>query len=106
MHNSTTTASARRRLHHLQAHLRPHATAASPTSNKLLAGLRVIELATVIAAPCACALLADMGAEVVRIDLDRLVSSLKIEDLHDFLNRLLKCEVLIDLTELSGANET
>ena len=68
MHNSTTTASARRRLHHLQAHLRPHTTAASPTSNKLLAGLRVIELATVIAAPCACALLADMGAEVIKIE--------------------------------------
>ena len=69
MHNNcTTTASTRRRLHHLQAHLRPHATAASPTSNKLLAGLRVIELATVIAAPCACALLADMGAEVIKIE--------------------------------------
>ena len=34
----------------------------------MLDGLRVVELATVIAAPCACALLCDHGAEVIKIE--------------------------------------
>ena len=35
---------------------------------KILRGLRVVELATVIAAPCACALLCDFGAEVIKME--------------------------------------
>ena len=37
-------------------------------AKRMLDGLRVVELATVIAAPCACALLCDHGAEVIKIE--------------------------------------
>ena len=37
-------------------------------NDRLLAGLRVVELATVMAAPGACAILADFGAEVIKVE--------------------------------------
>ncbi len=63
-----------------RAHLKQQFTAASYNGSgmddrnntdrqiKLLNGIRVIELATVIAAPSACALLCDHGAEVIKIE--------------------------------------
>ncbi|MGH3976765.1 MAG: CoA transferase, partial [Pseudonocardiaceae bacterium] len=40
----------------------------SPTPTGPLAGLRVLELAGIGPAPYACLLLAELGAEVIRID--------------------------------------
>jgi crotonobetainyl-CoA:carnitine CoA-transferase CaiB-like acyl-CoA transferase len=44
----------------------PNPTAAS--SAAILHGITVVELATVIAAPAACALLCDMGATVIKVE--------------------------------------
>jgi cinnamoyl-CoA:phenyllactate CoA-transferase len=61
-----------RRLYQLQAHLTSSPTKATVVATtirkKLLSGIRVVELATVIAAPCACALLCDHGAEVIKVE--------------------------------------
>ncbi len=35
---------------------------------KLLDGIRIVELATFVAAPSACRVMADMGAEVIKVE--------------------------------------
>eukprot|EP01048_Picozoa_sp_COSAG05_P029043 COSAG05_NODE_9342_length_630_cov_1.259887_1_plen_152_part_10 len=44
------------------------AVAASAGADGVLKGVRVVELSMVLAAPMACAMLADMGAEVVKVE--------------------------------------
>ena len=67
--STTNTSTTRRRLQMLQSHVTfSPSSKPSPPRRKLLAGIRVVELATVIAAPCACALLSDHGATVIKIE--------------------------------------
>ena len=40
-----------------------------PSTPQLLENVRIIELATVIAAPSACAILSDHGANVIKIEI-------------------------------------
>ena len=47
---------------------RPDSGAAAAAGTGVLAGIRVIELATYIAGPGACGLLADWGAEVIKVE--------------------------------------
>ena len=44
------------------------AGASAPGGGRILEGVTVIELATVVAAPSACALLADFGATVIKVE--------------------------------------
>ena len=65
--------SADARLARLAGHLRPAPTAATAAiaaaaDTRVLAGIRVVELATIIAAPACAAVMADMGAEVIKIE--------------------------------------
>lgn len=60
-----------RRLQRLRQHLCSSSSddgGAQPANDEqLLAGVRVVELATVIAAPSACAIMADHGADIIKV---------------------------------------
>ena len=56
-----------KRLRGLATHLAPTAAAADG-ADQPLAGVTVVEMAMVIAAPQACALMADMGARVIKVE--------------------------------------
>jgi crotonobetainyl-CoA:carnitine CoA-transferase CaiB-like acyl-CoA transferase len=47
----------------------PTTTAPTPTAQGPLAGIRILDMATVIAAPFSASLCADLGAEVLKLEL-------------------------------------
>src|SRR5688572_13754361 len=63
----------------------PSPSSATPRSGPL-AGVRILDMATVVAAPFACTLCADLGAEVVKLELpdgsDSLRSLAPVKDQH------------------------
>eukprot|EP01064_Diplonema_japonicum_P009850 TRINITY_DN17284_c0_g1_i2.p1 TRINITY_DN17284_c0_g1~~TRINITY_DN17284_c0_g1_i2.p1 ORF type:complete len:436 (+),score=49.77 TRINITY_DN17284_c0_g1_i2:60-1310(+) len=55
-----------KRLKTLETHV--NSSAPSPSPKGMLQGLRVVELATVVAAPACAALMCDMGADVIKVE--------------------------------------
>ncbi|NBM14723.1 CaiB/BaiF CoA-transferase family protein [Streptomyces sp. GC420] len=76
------------------------ADAAAPRGAGPLTGVRVVELAGIGPGPFAAMLLADMGADVVRVDRPE-PSPLGISPAHDLTNRN-KRSVLVDLKSADG----
>jgi crotonobetainyl-CoA:carnitine CoA-transferase CaiB-like acyl-CoA transferase len=80
--------------------IRSHLTSGEDNS-KLLQGIRVVELATVIAAPACTALLADLGADVIKIERPGGDTWRSAQSMFEQDNRG-KRSVCIDLTKLEG----
>lgn len=80
----------------------PRRSGAAPTT-AALAGVRVLDLSRVVAAPTAAKLLAQFGADVIKIDADPAVgrASFREPALHEHLNRG-KQTIIVDLTSDEG----
>jgi len=81
--------------------LEPAPVSAAEASG-VLKGIRVVELATVVAAPTACALLADMGAEVVKIEAPNAPDISRGWGGGDDLERTAQPELVKEMRERRG----